>query len=159
MSPSNWLVLGLGNRLSGADAFGPSVIDALATEGDVPPDVTLLDVHTDLIGNLDRFAAYDHVILVDTILNETTAGVAVVDEPIFSSWDTRSAGTHEMSAVMAVRLFRTLQMKDAPPHPRITLVAYRVSETDFQQAPDSSIIMDGMRAVRRLIRAEHHLHS
>lgn len=160
MSSSNSLVLGLGNRLSGADGFGPSVIDALAAEGNLPPGVELLDAHTDLIAHLHRFAACDQAILIDTVLHDTTLGVAVFDEPTFSSWDVGSTGAHGMSAVMAVRMFRTLQKKGTPPRPRITLVAYQVTEPDFATPPSDAVIGSAVEAVRQLLMAvEHDLHG
>lgn len=145
MTTSNWLVLGLGNRLPGADGFGPAVIDALKAGGDLP-GVELLDVDTDLLGHLHRFAGRDEVILLDAVLDDDASGVAIIDEATFSTWETRSTGAHGMSAVMAVRLFRTLQSDG----PRITLVAYRVSEAEFLRPLDDSQIREGAEAVRRL---------
>jgi coenzyme F420 hydrogenase subunit delta len=42
------LVFGCGNPLFGDDGFGPAVIAYLEEEGDIPPNVTVLDVGTSI---------------------------------------------------------------------------------------------------------------
>jgi hydrogenase maturation protease len=154
MTPSRWLVLGLGNRLAGADGFGPAVVEALAAAGDRPPGVDLVDAHADLLGSLDRFEGREHVVLVDAVLDANGPGVAVFDEETFSSWETRSTGVHGLSAIMAVKLFRRLQPPGdpaLPAHPRITLVAYLVSEAHFLRPLEPAIVQAGIETVRALL--------
>jgi hydrogenase maturation protease len=154
MAVSKWLVLGLGNRLAGADGFGPAVIEHLAAARDLPPAVDLFDAHTDLLGNLHHFEGREHVILVDAALDANGGGVAVFDEETFSTWEARHTGVHGLSAVMAVQLFRRLHQpgETAPfPKPRITLVAHLVREADFLLPLEPDIIRAGAEAVRSLV--------
>jgi hydrogenase maturation protease len=150
MQAPNWLVLGLGNPLADADGFGPAVIEELRASGDLPPQVELVDVHTDLLGFIDRFAGRDHVILVDAMIASNDWGIGVFSEETFSTWDERSTGVHGLSALTAVKLFRRLQTGGAPPfaNPRITLVAHLVDEADFSRAPGPEAVRAGAQTVR-----------
>lgn len=150
MAIPNWLVLGLGNPLAGADGFGPAVVACLRAAGNLPAEVELIDVHTDLLGNLDRLAGRDHVVLVDAVLASDDDGVRVFSEEAFSTWEDRSTGAHGFSALVAVRLFRQLRGAGAPTftNPRITLVAHFVSEADFSCPPRPDAIQAGAEAVR-----------
>lgn len=150
MQAPNWLVLGLGNPLADADGFGPAVIEELRASGDLPPQVELVDVHTDLLGFIDRFAGRDHVILVDAMIASNDWGIGVFSEETFSTWDARSTGVHGLSALTAVKLFRQLQTGAAPPfaNPRITLVAHLVHEADFSRSPEPESVRAGAQTVR-----------
>lgn len=155
---SSSLVLGLGNPLSGADAFGPAVIDWLRCAVDLPPTVELVDAHTDLLAYLYQFGHHDHVILVDTVLAETgSGGVQIFDEATFSKWDDGSRGAHELSPLTAVKLFRRMHAGAESPalrvSPRITLVAHVVREQDFRRLPTHNEIAAGATAVRRALSA------
>jgi hydrogenase maturation protease len=168
---SSSLVLGLGNRLSGADAFGPAVIEWLRGAVDLPLSVQLVDAHTDLLAYIDRFAHYDHVILVDTVLATSRHGIAVFDEKTFSAWEDRFTGAHELSPLTVVKLFRRLNAgperaglhgsglsgpaagAQSPGLPEITLVAHVVRDDDFRRAPTQSEIAAGAAAVRRVLSA------
>jgi hydrogenase maturation protease len=151
MGAASWLVLGLGNPLADADGFGPAVIDALRAAPDLPRRVELVAVHTDLLNYIDRFLGRDAVVLVDAVLSPDASGMAVVDEETFSTWDERSTGAHGMSPIAVVKLYRRLyHPPDAPPfgQPRITLVAYRILETDFSRPLTPEVIRAGAEAVR-----------
>jgi hydrogenase maturation protease len=156
MSARRWLVLGLGNRLAGADGFGPAVIERLHEANDLPERVGLRDAHTDLLGQLHHFADYDGVVLVDAVLG-STRGVTVIEERTFAQWEDGSPGAHELSPIMAVRLFRALQKtnksRPEPPAPTIILVAYCVGEDDFAAPPGHETIEAGVNAVRAIIGA------
>ncbi len=103
------LVVGIGNPLQGADGFGPAVVERLRARADLPRDTTLLDAHTDLLGCLETFAAFDQVVLVDAFVGGTATGaVSIVDEATFSGWNSDSPDIHAVSAVLAVGLFRRL---------------------------------------------------
>ena len=143
-----WLVLGLGNPLAGADAFGPAVIARLGSAVRLPDGVELVDAHTDLLAYLHRFADHDGVVLVDAALSADGHGVTLVDEETFVSWDDRSLGAHEWSPVAVVKLFRCLH-----PHARtcVFLVACVVPESDFAAPPRSEAVEAGVHAVYRLI--------
>ncbi len=151
MAVANWLVLGLGNPLADADGFGPAVIEHLRASGDLPPQVELLGVHTDLIGYIDRFAGRDHVILVDAVIAANDWGIGVFSEETFSTWEERSTGVHGFSALTAVKLFRRLQPPGAASpfsNPRITLVAHLVNEADFFRVPEPEAVRAGAETVR-----------
>jgi hydrogenase maturation protease len=147
---AKWLVLGLGNPLSGADAFGPAVIERL--RGD--PEWTgadLIDAHTDLLAYIDRFGGYDDVVLVDTVIAADGPCVTAVAEETFSKWDAPSLGAHELSAIACVKLFRTLQRAPGARHPAIALIAHFVKEEDFGLPPAAEDVLAGAAAVRALL--------
>lgn len=145
------LVLGLGNPLSGADAFGPAVLERLRGEPDLPRGVTLEDAHTDLLAHVDRFDAFDEIVLVDAVVGADGPRIAVVAEETFTSWDDRSASAHQLSAVAAVKLFRALRPGAALAHPVITLIAHLVREEDFSRPPGAADVTAGAAAVRHLL--------
>jgi hydrogenase maturation protease len=102
------LILGLGNPLAGDDSFGAIVVEALAR---VPlPAADVAAVHTDLLGWIDRFENYERVILVDALLDpDGPAGeVSVLTEAQLASFPDASPSVHQMSPLLALRLFRQL---------------------------------------------------
>lgn len=154
---SNWLVLGVGNPFSGADAFGPAVVARLCA-GSPMPGVDVVDAGTDLLGWIARFADYDHVVLVDAVaLDDRTdappaRSVATVAEEALAAWNACSPGAHEMSPLAAVRLFRTLQRGAGGQRaPSIQLVGLFVAETDFARSAGDAEIAAGAAAVRQLV--------
>lgn len=142
------LVVGIGNPLLGADAFGPGVIDRLSATQSPPAGVVLLHAHTDLLSCLDQFSGYDEVIIVDAVLGDPPRRVVIVSEETFGSWETRSTGAHAVSPVAAVLLFRQLY---AAASTRISLVALIVDERSFGAAVTADEIDAGAMAVLRLI--------
>jgi hydrogenase maturation protease len=117
MRPTNspkTLILGLGNPLSGDDCFGPQVLELLHQNGTGSlPGISLIDAHTDLLNHLEDFAGCEHVLLIDTILDpENKLGqsgqIAVLNEAEFLSWSETSPSVHQMSPLLAVKLFRQL---------------------------------------------------
>lgn len=152
------LVLGLGNRLSGADAFGPAVVARLR-EGPPLPGVEIADAGTDLLDWIPRFAEHDRVVLVDAVAVDDPVDapaalpcVGTVSESAFAGWDARSPGAHEISPLVAVRLFRALRRGASghPDLPRIQLVALFLSDEDFSLRPREADISAGVTAVRQL---------
>ena len=120
------LVIGLGNPLSGDDGFGAEVIERLRHTRELRGAVDLLDAHTDLLGHMDRFAGYDQVILVDTVLDAGRSGeVVTCEEKGFIGWPDFAATCHQISPLTAVKLFRRLQ---PGAQTRIRLVALCVEE-------------------------------
>jgi hydrogenase maturation protease len=108
------LIAGLGNPLSGDDIFGSKVIEQLCP-GDPKrlAGATLIDAHTDLLNHIEDFEKYDSVLLIDAILDpEGKLGepgkVVVLDEAEFRSLPETSQSIHQMSPLLAVKLFRTL---------------------------------------------------
>jgi len=179
MARPKWLVLGLGNRLVGEDGFGSAVIEMLRGRPDLPAAVDLVDAHTDLLAQVETLASYDEVVLVDVVVggpgpprptHEGGPGppkpdvarrvgsgeggghageIAVVDEETFMRWPETSPSCHQISPLLAVKLFRALHPEAAT---RITLVALHADE--LRAAPDveASVVAAGGEAVLRLIR-------
>jgi hydrogenase maturation protease len=140
------LVLGIGNPLQGADGFGPAVIERLRTLA--PGDgVRLVDAGTDLLGEIDRFAAYDHIVLVDAIVG-ADPGVQIVEEQTFSGWDDRSPSCHTLSPLLALKLFRQLY---PTAQTTIALVALGVDSARFGQTLAAGDVDAGAEAVLMLI--------
>ena len=76
-----------------------------------PPQGTdIASVHTDLLAWLDRFEQYERVILVDALLDpEGPRGeVTVLSEAQFANFPDHSPSVHQMSPLLALRLFRRL---------------------------------------------------
>jgi len=125
------LIAGLGNPLSGDDAFGVRVIERLQQAiTELPPDAVLVDAHTDLLNHIEDFAAYERVLLIDAVLDtEGKLGqpgrVIVLDENKFESWTETSQSVHQMSPLLAVKLFRTLYPEART---KITLIGLIVDE-------------------------------
>ena len=148
MAPPTWLVLALGNPQQGADGFGPAVADRLRRAGGPPDGVEIVDAHTDLLAHLDRFAQYDRVVLVDAVLGGARGEVTVVDEETLATWDERSPGSHSVSPLVAVKLFRQLYPASRT---RIVLVALWVDELRFGDGLPDEAVEAGARAVTSLI--------
>jgi hydrogenase maturation protease len=66
------LVVGVGNRARGDDGAGPEV--ALLLAALAPPGVDVLPWEGDLLGLLDRWSGYEHVVVVDATLSDLPAG-------------------------------------------------------------------------------------
>jgi hydrogenase maturation protease len=108
------LIVGLGNPLSGDDIFGPKVLEQLhPSETQLLPGTTLIDAHTDLLNHIEDFEKYDSVLLIDAILDpEGKLGepgkVVILDEAKLQFLPETSQSVHQMSPLLAVKLFRTL---------------------------------------------------
>ena len=143
------LVLGLGNPLLGEDGFGSAVIAWLRRRPDLPPAVDLLDAHTDLLAHLDTFGTYDEVVLVDAVIGSGPFGdVAVVDEETFMRWPEASPSCHQISPLLAVKLFRALQPQAAT---RLVLVALQADVVRAAPGVAPSVVAAGGEAVVRLL--------
>ncbi len=156
-------MIGLGNPLMGEDAFGGKVIEYLRLEvPDLPPQVDLVDVHTDLISQIERFPEYEQVVLVDALLipedHETGSGqILLLEERSMLAWPETSASAHQLSPLMAVRLFRLLY-----PHAptQIHLVALNTKRISFGPGTGKTpgiltaeIIDAAARTVRELVQS------
>jgi len=150
------LVLGIGNPLLGDDAFGPSVIERLRLEpAGMLPQVDLVDAHADLLGQIDRFAAFEHVVLVDAILVgeggiASTDLVVTLEEEHMEAWPEASPGVHQLSPLLAVRLFRRLYPDAAT---RIHLVGLQTSSVSSRSGLAAEAVAAGVTKVRELLRA------
>jgi hydrogenase maturation protease len=100
--------------LSGDDGFGPQVLELLHQNGmGSKPGISLIDAHTDLLNHLESFAGFDRVLLIDTILDpENKLGqsgqIVALKEEEFLLWSETSQSVHQMSPLLAVKLFRQL---------------------------------------------------
>jgi hydrogenase maturation protease len=108
------LLLGLGNPLSGDDVFGSRVLGQLqSSKTALPPGITLIDAHSDLLNHIEDFAKYDGILLIDAILDpESKLGepgkIVVLQEEKLQSLPEASQSVHQISPLLAVKLFRTL---------------------------------------------------
>jgi hydrogenase maturation protease len=108
------LLLGLGNPLNGDDGFGPCVLERLAQGGAAAdPNITLRNAGTDLLNDLESFSSYDHVVLIDAVLDPegklgSPGRVVLLEEESFSTWSEQSQGVHQISPLLGIKLFRTL---------------------------------------------------
>ncbi len=111
-APQRSLVLALGNPLSGDDGFGACVLEQLQ-RGKLPFGVPLEDASTDLLCRIPDFAEYDQIVLIDAVLDpEGKLGkpghIAAYEEAMFRAWPETSPSVHQVSPLLAVKLFRTL---------------------------------------------------
>lgn len=148
MTPQKCLVAGLGNPLQGSDGFGAAVLECLRSRPDLPPSAELIDGGTDFLFCLDQFASYDLVVLIDAFLGPSPREVAVIDESGFAEWTAHSTTSHELSPLVAVRLYRAL-------HPesdiRFVLVGLRVDPADFSRSIVLAEAQVGADAVLRVV--------
>lgn len=151
--PKQTLLAGVGNPLSGDDGFGPRVIAALRADG-IPPGVEAVDAGTDLLHHLESFARFDQVILADAILDpEGKLGppgdVKVVEEETFSAWPESSQGVHQMSPMLAVKLFRVLYPQAETRIRIVGLFVDRVTQAPLYLTPER--VREALRQIRSLL--------
>jgi hydrogenase maturation protease len=146
------LVLGLGNPLLGDDGFGSAVIELLRQRPDLSAAVDLVDAHTDLLAQVETLGSYDEVVLVDVVIGAGHPGaVEVVDEETFMRWPETSPSCHQISPLLAVKLFRALQPQAAT---RITLVALHADVVRAAQGVATSAVAAGGEAVVGIVSME-----
>ena len=122
------LVVGLGNPLAGDDGFGPAVVQRLR-DGVARDAVDVVDAGTDLLAHIESFAAYDEVILVDAVLDRARAGeVAIVEQEALLEFPDVAAGCHDLSPLVAVKIFRALHPEAVT---RFALVALFTGDVRF----------------------------
>lgn len=151
MTARKWLVAGLGNALQGADGFGPAVIERLRSRPDLPPDLELVEAHTDLLSLYDRFSSFEGVVLVDAVLGPGPRQVKLVDEDTFSDWNADPANCHHWSPLVAVKLFRLLQPGQRT---RFVLVGLEVNRIDAGSPATPTEIESGAGLVMRVTAAQ-----
>jgi len=149
------LVLGLGNPLLGEDGFGSAVIELLRRRPDLPAAVDLVDAHTDLLAQVETLGSYDEVVLVDVVIGAGHPGdVEVVDEATFMRWPETSPSCHQISPLLAVKLFRALHPQAAT---RITLVALHAEVVRAAPGVATSVVAAGGEAVVGIVSMERRL--
>jgi hydrogenase maturation protease len=154
------LVLGLGNRLVGDDGFGSAVIEMLRARPGLPANVELVDAHTDVLAHVETLGSYEDVVLVDVVIDGSGSpkpngegggspgDVAVVNEETFMRWPETSPSCHQISPLVAVKLFRALQPRATT---RITLVALHADVLRVGPGVAASAVVAGAEAVVRLV--------
>ncbi len=155
-SSEKTLVVGLGNPLSGDDAFGAQVLEKIGQDVlELAPSISRVYAHTDLLSQIESFPEYDRVLIIDAILDPDgkmgrPGQIVALNEEAFLSSPETSPSVHQTSPLLAIRLFRRLYPASQT---RITLVGLVVDQ--IRQDPchltDESI-MEGAEAVRALIR-------
>jgi Ni,Fe-hydrogenase maturation factor len=104
---------------------------------------------------METFAGYDRVVLVDAILDPDgklgqPGSISIFDEEAFLAWPETSPSVHQISPLLAVKLFRVLH-PDA--RSRITLVGLLVDQ--IRRSPcyaTDERIVQGADAVLTMIR-------
>jgi hydrogenase maturation protease len=148
------LVLGLGNPLSGDDAFGPQVIEQLRRSEPQPPGITLIDAHTDLLNYIEDFSKYDGVLLIDAILDpERKLGepgaLVLLDEAQLQSLPETSQSIHQMSPLLGVKLYRALHPESRTHISLIGLIIDRLTSKAHYASSDR--IAEALAVIRKYI--------
>jgi hydrogenase maturation protease len=149
------LVIGLGNPLRGDDGFGTRVLESLAHQGaEFLREIALVDAHTDLLSQIESFQAFERVLLVDAILDPEgklgEAGrIAVFEQEMLLSLPETSTGAHQISPLLAVKLFRSLHPEALTEFVLVGLLVDQVDRTPHY-ATDSKI-QEGALVVRNFL--------
>jgi Ni,Fe-hydrogenase maturation factor len=92
---------------------------------------------------------YDEVVLVDVVIGAGHPGdVEVVDEATFMRWPETSPSCHQISPLLAAKLFRALQPQAAT---RITLVALHADVVRAAPGVATSVVAAGGEAVAGIV--------
>lgn len=151
MTAQTSLVVGLGNPLQGCDGFGAAVLERLRDDQRLRPETQLLDGATDLLAYVDRFAAFDLVVLVDAILGPAPRELVVLPEDAFDAWPLHATSAHQVSPLVTLRLFHTLEPRSKT---RFVLVGLRVPEEAFSADVSVADAQAGAEAVLRALSGE-----
>jgi hydrogenase maturation protease len=115
------------------------------------PETQLLDGATDLLAYVDRFAAFDLVVLVDAILGPAPRELLILPEDAFDAWPVHATSAHQVSPLVTLRLFRTLEPRSKT---RFVLVGLRVPEEAFSADVSVADAQAGAEAVLRALSGE-----
>jgi hydrogenase maturation protease len=149
MEPRKSLVVALGNPLVGADGFGAAVLARVRGVPGLREVADLADACTDLLGQIERLAQYQRVILVDAIVGGEPSGqVEVYDERRFAEWPDTSPGCHQISPLLAVKLLRQLHPGATP---QVLLVGWSVNEVSRAAGVSDVAVEEGARLVAGLL--------
>jgi hydrogenase maturation protease len=146
MSAPAALVIGFGNRRRGDDAAGPLALELL--RGMALHGVTLEEFDGDGMALLDRWCGIDSVVVIDAVQSGRRPGevIALSSEQIEDANSFRSASTHGLGLMEAVRLGRTLGLL---PH-RLWIVG--VEGVCFEVGTEASqAVRRGAREAARLV--------
>ena len=102
------LVVGLGNPLMGDDGVGCAVAERLAGDSRLPEWVEVICGGSDLLRYTGEMQGRSRVVVIDAIQDESgPGGVTVFDESLLGL-DERQSHAHQLSAVQAIHLLRTV---------------------------------------------------
>lgn len=102
------LVVGLGNPLMGDDGVGCAVAERLAGDPRLPDGVEVICGGSDLLRYTGEMEGRSRVVVIDAIQDDAgPGGVTVFDESL-SGLDDRQSHAHQLSAVQAIHLLRTV---------------------------------------------------
>ena len=103
------LSVAVGNELCGKDSFGARVLARLRDEPELVECADLLLAHTDLLAQIERFSDYSEVVMLDAVLAPGQEGqVLLFEEQELFSWPADAPSGHQVSPLLALRLFRAL---------------------------------------------------
>ena len=142
----------MGNPLTVEDSFGLRVLQKIRLAAD-QPNIDLLDAHTDLLGYIDRFASYPLVVIVDALLDPngilcSPGEVSTLEEVALLSLPDDSPSIHQISPVVALKLFRKLHPEATT---RIFLVAYCTRAVGYSGILDEAVVAQAASQVLRLV--------
>jgi Ni,Fe-hydrogenase maturation factor len=104
---------------------------------------------------VETLGSYDEVVLVDVVIGAGHPGdVEVVDEATFMRWPETSPSCHQISPLLAVKLFRALHPQAAT---RITLVALHADAVRAAPGVATSVVAAGGEAVVGIVSMERRL--
>ena len=92
---SHTLIMGLGNVLMGDEGIGVHSIEYLQDK-DIPEGVDLLDGGTGGFHLLSLFNQYNHLILIDATISDSSPGEVKILRPRFASDFPRSLTSHDI---------------------------------------------------------------
>ena len=92
---SHTLIMGLGNVLMGDEGIGVHSIEYLQDK-ELPEGVDLMDGGTGGFHLLSLFNQYNHLILIDTTIGDSTPGEVQILRPRFASDFPRSLTSHDI---------------------------------------------------------------
>ncbi|MGA2146161.1 MAG: hydrogenase maturation protease [Bryobacteraceae bacterium] len=102
------LVIGLGNPLMGDDGVGCVVAERLAGDTRLPAYAEVICGGSDLLRHAGQMEGRSRVVVIDAIEDDTEPGSVLVFDEARSGLDERQDHAHHLSAVQAIRLFRTI---------------------------------------------------
>jgi len=138
------LILGLGNPLSGDDGFGVRVVELLSQNlTGLPPGTLVEDAGTDLLNRLEDFARFSRVVLIDAVLDSPArlgppGRIALFREEEILAWPEDSPGAHQITPLLAIKLFRVLCPEERTRFSLIGLLVDRITQ-DRRYATEAAI--------------------
>jgi len=120
------LMIGLGNPLVGDDGIGAALVDELARSAEWSRRADFMAGGCDLLRLADTMVGREVVVVIDAVLGDAAPGTVSVHVEPFGDFETCSGSAHELSAIQAIGLLKTIspRLRDTP----FVLVAVAVRE-------------------------------